>query len=543
MQFSRYGRHVQGCAPIAGPLIAGARRLLAVLTIAAIAALAACGGGGGATDGGTGSVLAPPAPAASAVTPGVANGQPLIRLQIDAGDAVGGGAVYEYDTTNAAITVAVNGNYLRIRVEGRESWTGDFQLPGHATELQAGTSTGLARYPFHAAGAGGLSWSGQGRGCNTASSTLTIHAVSYQAGALRSLDMSFEQHCAGLAASLRGQVRIGADAMALLSVPQNPLPTTPVVALRSDVGDTIGAGAFHAYDSSNAVITVSSQGTRLNVAVQGDERWNAEFQLPASATAWAPGSYTGLTRYPFHTAATGGMSWSGEGRGCNTLSATLVVDRVRYDAGALRAIEMRFEQHCEGGTAALHGSIRWDADQPQATPAPQASAPAGLWEPPAGTFAATGNAMYISSAPGDYIGQGSTWWVGAASAGPGSGSGDTQGTVTVVVTEADGLLRVNVDGLVRWSGEFKAMNALQRLQPGYYGTVQRYPFHNPARGGMAWSMDSRGCNRSNGWFMVDSVSFQGSQLQAVDLRFSQHCDGSMTPLRGRIRWRNGSNAG
>jgi hypothetical protein len=521
-----------------------------VLVAWTLAVLAGCGGGGGGGgEQGAGGVPAapvptPPAAAASAATPSIATGQPLIRLQSDSGDFIGAGASYEYDTTNAAITVAARGSFFRVRIEGRENWSGEFQLPGNASELQVGTYTGMARHPFQVAGAGGLSWFGQGRGCNLSDSILTIHAVNYQRGVLRSLDMSFEQRCDSGAGALRGQVRINEAAMALLSVPQNPLPTAPVVALRSEVGDYIGAGAAYAYDLSSAVITVRSQGTGLSVSVQGDEQWNGDFQLPAGTTAWAPGTYSGLTRYPFNTAATGGMAWTGEGRGCNTLTATMTVDRVRYDAGTLRAIDLRFEQRCEGGRAALHGSISWDADQQaQPAPAPQATAPAGLWEPPAGTFAPSGNGMYISSAPGDFIGQGYTWWVGAASPVPGAGATETQGTVTVSVTEATGLLRVNVEGLVRWSGEFKAMNGLQRLQQGYYGIVQRYPFHNPARGGLSWSMDSRGCNELSGWFMVDSVTYQGNQLDSVDLRFSQHCDGSVTPLRGRIRWRSASSAG
>lgn len=540
MKFSR-----KASCPPGDRLIDVVRHIVAIW---GLALLAACGGGGGSD--GTGSTpvapgtnpVAPPA-AASAPTPSIAGGQPLVRLQSDTGDRIGAGASHDYDSSNAAITVATRGSFLSIRIEGRESWSGEFQLPGNATALQVGTYPGLARHPFQASGAGGLSWTGQGRGCNTSTGTLTINAAGYQSGVLRSLDMHFEQHCEGGAAALRGQILISAEAMALLSAPQNPLPETPVVALRSDVGDYIGAGAYRAYDHSSAVITVSSQGARLSVAVQGDEQWVGEFQLPAGATAWAPGSYTGMTRYPFNTAESGGMAWSGDGRGCNTLTATLTVDRVRYDAGVLRAIDLRFEQHCEGGSAALHGSLAWDADAPQAAPAPQATAPAGLWEAPAGTFAASGNAMYISSAPGDHIGQGYTWWVGAASPDPGTGGGDTRGKVTVSVTEAGGLLKIDVDGLVRWSGEFKAMDGVQRLQPGYYGIVQRYPFHNPARGGMSWSMDSRGCNRLSGWFMVDSLSYQGSQLASVDLRFSQQCNGSVTPLRGRVRWRNGSSTG
>lgn len=516
-----------------------------------LALLVACGGGGDA-----GSAAAPvspappsmspvpaaPAAAASAATAPITSSLPLVRLQGDAGDYIGGGATAEYDTTNAGIVVAVRGSYLSIQVQGRENWSGSLQLPGNATELQMGTYTGLARYPFQLVGAGGFSWSGQGRGCNTSLSTVTIDAVVYRAGVLRSLDMRFEQRCEGNSPALRGHIRIDEQAMALLSVPQNPLPSNPVVALRSDVGDYIGGGGYYAYDTSSAVIAVSATGNRLSVSVRGDELWNGEFQLPATATAWAPGTYTALTRYPFNLPSNGGLSWWGEGRGCNALNATMVVDSVRYVEGVLRGIDMRFEQRCEGGVPALNGTIRWDADQVTPEPAPLTEAPLGLWAPPDGTFAASGNAMYVSSARGDYIGQGYTWWVGAAVPAPGTGGSTESGTVTMSITEAAGLLSVNVSGLVRWSGEFKAMDGLQRLRPGFYGMVQRSPFHNPARGGLSWTMDSRGCNRSSGWFMIDSVTYEGSQLVAVDLRFSQFCDGSVAPLRGRIRWRTAGSA-
>lgn len=73
------------------------------------------------------------------------------------------------------------------------------------------------------------------------------------------------------------------------------------------------------------------------------------------------GYYPGLTRYPFHNPATGGLEWWGEGRGSNTLTGWFVIDSVTYEGGVLKAIELRFEQHSEGATPALHGAIRWSA--------------------------------------------------------------------------------------------------------------------------------------------------------------------------------------
>lgn len=114
--------------------------------------------------------------------------------------------------------------------------------------------------------------------------------------------------------------------------------------------------------------------------------------------------------------------------------------------------------------------------------------------------------------------------------------GTSQGTATVSISESKGLLLMNLAGSVSWSGSFKAMDSLTHLQVGYYGIVQRYPFHNPTRGGMSWDMDYRGCNVLSGWFAVDSISYLGDQLQAIDLRFAQYCDKAIGPLRGRILW-------
>jgi hypothetical protein len=80
------------------------------------------------------------------------------------------------------------------------------------------------------------------------------------------------------------------------------------------------------------------------------------------------------------------------------------------------------------------------------------------------------------------------------------------------------------------------MIGLSQLQPGYYGGLQRYPFHNAAKGGLDWSGNGRGCNNLNGWFVVDSVSYSLGQLTAIDLRFEQHCEGAVAAQRGVIHW-------
>lgn len=129
------------------------------------------------------------------------------------------------------------------------------------------------------------------------------------------------------------------------------------VRLESDADDYIGAGQTYGYTQANAVITVTARAGNLSIAIRGDEGWSGSFQAPGALSRLQPGSYDGLQRYPFHDPASGGLNWSGEGRGCNTLSGRFTVDSLTYINGDLTTIDLRFEQHCEGEAPALRGAI------------------------------------------------------------------------------------------------------------------------------------------------------------------------------------------
>jgi len=85
-------------------------------------------------------------------------------------------------------------------------------------------------------------------------------------------------------------------------------------------------------------------------------------------------------------------------------------------------------------------------------------------------------------------------------------------------------------------GRLQDDNGISTLQPGYYGDLSRYPFHNPAKGGLSWSGQGRGCNTLTGWFVVDSATYLNGSLAAIDLRFEQHCEGNSPALHGKIHW-------
>src|SRR5262249_27096080 len=137
----------------------------------------------------------------------------------------------------------------------------------------------------------------------------------------------------------------------------------------------------------------------------------------------------------------------------------------------------RFEQHCEGDTPALRGQIHWRADDTR-TPLGPVAVPNTLWHAPSGSVPATGNYVYLEGESGDYIvGDGAVTY--------------TQADALLTVTASAGHLSVGVNGDTQWTGDFSTMNDVVTLEVGYYAGLERWPFNNPAKGGLDWSGDGR----------------------------------------------------
>ncbi|HVK98361.1 MAG TPA: hypothetical protein VM553_01040 [Dongiaceae bacterium] len=318
---------------------------------------------------------------------------------------------------------------------------------------------------------------------------------------------------------LKTTIKLMALLVLAFSLTACKLPRTSIT-LNSDAEDYIGAGKKYSYNNTNAVIRVIPTGNRVSVGIDGDEGWWASFQLPSGYTDLQPGSYGNLTRYPFHDPAVGGLSWSGEGRGCNTLTGWFVIEKAIYEDGQLTELKLNFEQYCDGDIGALHGEVVWYANDKSLPRGPVNPAPANLWQPEPGLLPETDKLVYLDSRPDDGSGAGSQYLY----------TGDND---TFIVSESNGYLTVAVDG---WHSDFKPMYTLTRLEPGYYGDLQRFPFHNPAKGGLSWSGNGIGCNELKGWFVIDSVTYQNNVLTEVELRFEQYCDYLESPLRGVVRW-------
>ncbi|CAN5129056.1 hypothetical protein BH09PSE6_BH09PSE6_04250 [soil metagenome] len=304
--------------------------------------------------------------------------------------------------------------------------------------------------------------------------------------------------------------------------PSTSVPTSNLVTLQSETGDPIGRGNSYRYTSLDSRITVTEVQGTLTVKVVGEQQWDAQFVMPAGATRLQVGSIASVPRWYGRGATAGSFHWNAAGRDCPVSQSTVSVDQVTYSGTVLTSLTLGFRRICEGSSAAFSGTLQWtsaDASKPSTA---MATPPASLWRPDASSIPAAGNYLVLDSEGGDPVGLGDHKLF--TSVGDFSASWATDGLLIGVRTATE-----------NWTGRFAGIDQLG-LKAGYYADVQALPFHNPLKGGHSWIGNGRACEEATGWFIVDSVSFSGVDLLAVDLRFEQKCKGASGALRGALHW-------
>ena len=307
-----------------------------------------------------------------------------------------------------------------------------------------------------------------------------------------------------------------------------PTGSTPThgsyVYLQSDPGDYVGQGKRYLYSSANAEIAVSAWSNGFRVKVAGSEWWDGMFTLPNDGKGLRPGYFPDMRRFAYYDPSKGALDWTGCGRGNNALTGWLIVDSVTYTRGVLTGIDLRFEQHGQGGAAALRGAIHWVSPNPPLPAGPLNPIPAQLWRPSAGSVPATGTVVYLESDPGDYIGMGGKYTY-------------TPSNCAITLTPESGNLFVRLeDGVSFWTGRFRLPATVGQFTRGYYPYLSRAPFCDPAQGGLDWGGNGNGSNTLTGWFVVDDATYVDGVLTGIELRFEQHTDGETPALHGLIRW-------
>jgi hypothetical protein len=144
-----------------------------------------------------------------------------------------------------------------------------------------------------------------------------------------------------------------------------------------DEGDWISGGQSYAYSTASQDhlnVHANNANNVISLSVDGanGDWWYLDLAAP-SGTPLAPGTYTGATRHPFNEPTEPGLSLSGNGRGCNTLTGEFTIAAVEFGPlGYVKKLDATFVQHCEGGTTAARGEVHIS------NPAPPAELDLGL---------------------------------------------------------------------------------------------------------------------------------------------------------------------
>jgi len=132
----------------------------------------------------------------------------------------------------------------------------------------------------------------------------------------------------------------------------------------SDPGDYIGAGwtLLQEAPTSTFAPTFDVSRNHLSFRIVGSDNletldWNLDLAAPQGQQLTI-GTYLNATRWPFQAPTVPGLSFYGDGRGCNTLSGQFTITDFAYGGdGSVQRLTATFEQHCEGGGPALRGKI------------------------------------------------------------------------------------------------------------------------------------------------------------------------------------------
>jgi hypothetical protein len=267
-------------------------------------------------------------------------------------------------------------------------WGVGYQAPRSHSRLLPGLYGNLRAEQRSLGPFGALIVSSGSRSCGALSTGwVAVDSVLYEGDRLAGIEMRFEQHCDGTQGAVRGKLRwLAAD----VRQPPGPAYPSPADLWRPAAGLVPGAGNYMILESTygdfigqarTRVLTPDSTDFRAYTRSGGPSGSDSYIQIDMTERDKFPGTwsavvvgirgmrqlqrgyYDNATRAGFHNGARGGIEVTSPQSACNSVTGWFAIDDVVYEADELRLIEMRFEQRCEGVSAPLRGTIRWQRPQ------------------------------------------------------------------------------------------------------------------------------------------------------------------------------------
>jgi len=136
------------------------------------------------------------------------------------------------------------------------------------------------------------------------------------------------------------------------------LAQTATLSFVSEPGDYIGAGQTLSFSNPDISAMSSNDNAYVGISINNADHWFYLDLVAPQGQKLVPGVYNNAVRAPFQDASQPGLSFYGDGRGCNTLTGTFTVLEAVYGPfGYVQTFHATWEQHCEGGTPALFGEV------------------------------------------------------------------------------------------------------------------------------------------------------------------------------------------
>lgn len=458
-------------------------------------------------------------------------------LTSEAGDWIGAGETTTLTPANHTFEVFESNGRIEVHIGGADGWHGIFEGPAFWGAPRAGYYPNLLKFTYGNPAKGGLSWSSPGRGCPS-KGWFAIDSISYSHKVLRSLDLRFEHGCEGSAAVSRGKVNWVSNDPVLQAGRVDPVPAAPTrppapvppargsyILLEGGDDDYVGAGRRYLYTQANAQLKFLRNNRELSFWVNGDDRWSGQFLVPVNQTL-----KEGAVRFDRVASAAvepdvAGLHWSGAGRGCTSVDrGSWSVEGLKWSGEQVLSADLAFVQYCAGAQSPLKGWIHWETPEPIKPDDPVYPPPADLWQLPESLRPASGTYLFLHSPSGAFIGDGQNRVLT-----PDNSSFKLQPYLTGFELQMqEGSRFWMLRALPIGSGPFK---------PGLYAGVLGSTDANPARGGFDFGGDSKACNSPQGWFVIDSISYAGSEPSAIEMRFEMSCEMRSMPVHGQLRWR------
>jgi len=144
-----------------------------------------------------------------------------------------------------------------------------------------------------------------------------------------------------------------------VAVPAQAVVSISAFTMDSQPGDYVGQGQTITLTSSDATISATGDATGIDMTAYGAHSLEAVLAPPTGGALTAGTTYT-TTKVGDATNAA--MDVGGDARGCSTSTGTMTVHQISVDGGGqIDALAVTYEQHCDGGTPALFGELRFQS--------------------------------------------------------------------------------------------------------------------------------------------------------------------------------------